>query len=129
MKGANECERKMREGEKKKVRKKDCLFWKLTHIALKKGLEILEGTFLEEKIFGYIFDKTAIKWGSGDLTVRGKYFNLISLPNLFFFLISIPLLWLKSRFECDAAACRALSLCQSSFSAFRRYVLVCFSVI
>lgn len=67
--------------------------------------------------------------GSGDLTVRGEYFKLISLPNYFFFLSSIPLLWLKSRFECDEAARRALSLWQSSFSAFRRYVLVCFSVI
>ncbi len=35
----------------------------------------------------------------------------------------------QKSFECDAAVCRALSLCQSSFSAFRRYVLVCFSVI
>ncbi len=66
--------------------------------------------------------QVALQWGVSTLIS----FNFLTST---FFLISIPLLWFKSPFECDEAVCRALSLCQSSFSAFRCYVLVCFSVI
>lgn len=95
----------VREGEKDvRRKKKKCteerlIILEVNSYCTQEGTQDFGGYFLIGKFFFWslklLFSKQQV--GSGDLTVRGKYFNLISLPNLFFFLISIPLLRLKSR--------------------------------